>query len=326
MKKIGFILALALSACAHAQEAKPPIISTPPAAVAEQKIYRFDSEPRIAVATAYEPEFEALVGHLQNKKTYSDHGVSFHTGELAGKKVILFMTGVSMVNAAMNTQFLFDSFNVTDLLMSGIAGGVDPAFKIGDVAIPERWGQYNETIYLRIKNGKLVLPLYQDKLEFPPFMFIAPVGVRIATAANPNPDRQFWFDADPAMIEAAKIAAAKAKFKTCTPQGNCLSHQPKAVVGGNGVTGSAFMDNAKFRQYLFKTFDARVVEMETAAVAMAAHSNGVRFIAFRSLSDLAGGGAATHNEEETFFALASENAASFTLAFLEVYQPPVPAK
>ena len=324
MKKIGLFLALALSACAHTTDVKPPLAAAP--APVSQTLYRFDSEPRIAVATAYEPEFEALIGHLKNKQTYSDHGVSFHTGELAGKKVVLFMTGISIVNAAMNTQFLFDSFNVTDLAMSGIAGGVDPAFKIGDVSVPDRWGQYNEVIYLREKNGKHVLPLYQDKLEFPPFLFMAPVGVRIAKEGDPNPDRKFWFDADPGMLAAAKLAADKAQFKTCTPEGNCLSHKPKAVVGGNGVTGSAFMGNAKYRQYLFKTFDARVVEKETAAVAMAAYSNGVRYIAFRSLSDLAGGGNATHNEEETFFALASENAAAFTLAFLEIYQPPVAAK
>lgn len=324
MKKIALFLALALSACAHAPDPKAPVVAAP--APISQPLYRFDSEPRIAVATAYAPEFEALIGHLKNKQTFTDHGVSFHTGELAGKKVVLFMTGISIVNAAMNTQFLFDSFNITDLVMSGIAGGVDPAFNIGDVSIPERWGQYNEVIYLREKNGKFVLPLYQDKLEFPPFLFMAPVGVRIAKDGDPNPERKFWFEADPGMLEAAKLAAEKAPFKTCTPEGHCLSHKPKAVVGGNGVTGSAFMDNAKYRKYLHKTFQARVVEMETAAVAMAAYSNGVRYIAFRSLSDLAGGGNATHNEEETFFALASENAASLTLAFLEIYQPPVSAK
>lgn len=324
MKKIALLLALALSACVHAP-AVTPLAGVAPAPVS-QPLYRFDSAPRIAVATAYEPEFEALIGHLKNKQTYSDHGVSFHTGELAGKKVVLFMTGISIVNAAMNTQFLFDSFNITDLVMSGIAGGVDPAFNIGDVSIPERWGQYNEVIYLRERNGKFVLPLYQDKLEFPPFLFMAPVGVRIAREGDPNPDRKFWFEADPGMLAAAKLAAEKAQFKTCTPEGNCLSHKPKAVVGGNGVTGSAFMDNAKYRKYLHKTFQARVVEMETAAVAMAAYSNSVRYIAFRSLSDLAGGGNATHNEEETFFALASENAAALTLSFLEVYQPPVAAK
>ena len=40
----------------------------------------------------------------------------------------------------------------------------------------------------------------------------------------------------------------------------------------------------------FETFGARVLDMESAAVAHVAYANGVPFIAIRSLSDLAGGG------------------------------------
>ena len=45
-------------------------------------------------------------------------------------------------------------------------------------------------------------------------------------------------------------------------------------------------------QYVFETFKAQVLDMESAAVATVAYANGVPFIAFRSLSDLAGGNAA----------------------------------
>ena len=123
---------------------------------------------------------------------------------------------------------------------------------------------------------------------------------------------------------AAKVAADKVVLKQCNAEGRCLPHAPKAVVGGSGVTASVFLDNATYREYLFKTFGARVAEMETAAVAMVTHANSVRFIAFRSLSDLAGGGSATQNEIDTFDSLASINAAAFTLAFLEAYQPTRP--
>ena len=43
-------------------------------------------------------------------------------------------------------------------------------------------------------------------------------------------------------------------------------------------------------EYTFKTFQANVLDMETAAIAHVAYANGVPYIAFRSLSDLAGGG------------------------------------
>ena len=44
-------------------------------------------------------------------------------------------------------------------------------------------------------------------------------------------------------------------------------------------------DNAAFREYTYATFQAHVLDMETAAVAAVAYSNGVPYIAFRSLSE-----------------------------------------
>ena len=77
------------------------------------------------------------------------------------------------------------------------------------------------------------------------------------------------------------------------------------------------MDNADYRNYLHETFDAQVIEMETAAIAMVAYSNDVPFIAFRSVSDLAGGGTATQNEIRAFEHLAARNSAALVIAFME---------
>ena len=90
-------------------------------------------------------------------------------------------------------------------------------------------------------------------------------------------------------------------------------------MGGSGVSGQAFVDNAAFRDYSFRTFDANVLDMETAASAMVAYSNAVPFIAFRSLSDLAGGGQG-ENEIATFFKIAADNAAKVLLAFLSAWK------
>ena len=90
------------------------------------------------------------------------------------------------------------------------------------------------------------------------------------------------------------------------------------MVGGNGVSGQAFVDNAAFREYAFKTFQANVLDMETAAVGMVAYSNSVPFIAFRSLSDLAGGGEG-ENEMLIFLSIAAENSARVMLAFLAAW-------
>ncbi len=79
------------------------------------------------------------------------------------------------------------------------------------------------------------------------------------------------------------------------------------------------MDNKAFREYTHRTFDANVLDMESAAVAMVAYSNDVPFIAFRSLSDLAGGGEG-ENEMGTFMGLAADNSAKVLLAFLAAWK------
>ena len=52
---------------------------------------------------------------------------------------------------------------------------------------------------------------------------------------------------------------------------------------------------------------------------MVAHSNGVPYIAFRSLSDLAGGGDGA-NEMDTFMHLAAANSAKVLQAFLAAWK------
>jgi adenosylhomocysteine nucleosidase len=96
----------------------------------------------------------------------------------------------------------------------------------------------------------------------------------------------------------------------------CLSHAPHLSVGGNGVSGQAFVDNARFREFAFKTFSANVLDMESSAVAQVDYANGVPYIVFRSLSDLAGGGEGG-NELKAFFRIAAANSARVVMAFLK---------
>ena len=56
-------------------------------------------------------------------------------------------------------------------------------------------------------------------------------------------EKRFWFDADAGMLAAAsKIGAID--LKRCTAQQACLPGAPRLVVGGNGVSGPVFVDNA----------------------------------------------------------------------------------
>src|SRR5262249_30121317 len=279
---------------------------------------RLDPTPRIAVISAYEPEWKALKAAVGEARSYSGNGGGFGGGTLSGRQVVLFLSGISMVNAAMNTQLALDRFDVTGIVVSGIAGGVDPALHIGDVTVAARWGQYLEAVFAREVDGKFQLPPWA-KTPFPNYGMIFPTDVYVRNAKG-EAEKRFWFEADAGMLAAAgKIGAVE--LKRCTAQQACLEHAPRLVVGGNGVSGQAFVDNAQFRQYVFATFKAHVLDMESAAVATVASANGVPFIAFRSLSDLAGGGDGA-NQLSTFFQLAADNSAAVVQRFLAVWTPP----
>ncbi len=93
---------------------------------------------RIAVISAFEPEWIALQEDLQGAEETVINGNRFITGTLGGKEVVLFLSGISMVNAAMTTQLALDHFDISHIVFSGIAGGVDPSLSIGDVVVPEQ--------------------------------------------------------------------------------------------------------------------------------------------------------------------------------------------
>jgi adenosylhomocysteine nucleosidase len=279
---------------------------------------RLDPVPRIAVMSAYEPEWKALKANIGEAKSLSANGVEFVTGTLAGRQVVLFLSGVSMVNAAMASQLALERFDITGIVVSGIAGGVDPGLHIGDVVVAGRWGQYLKAVFAREIDGKFQPPPWM-KPPYPNYGMIFPTNVGVRTARG-GMENRFWFDVDAGMLAAAgRIGAVQ--LKRCTAEQACLEHAPNLVVGGNGVSGQTFVDNAQFRQYVFATFKAQVLDMESAAVAMVAYANGVPFIAFRSLSDLAGGGEGA-NQLRTFMQLASDNSAAVVQRFLTLWTPP----
>jgi len=244
--------------------------------------------------------------------------VEFVIGTLGGRPVVLFLSGISMVNATMTTQLALERFDITAIVVSGIAGGVDPSLHIGDVVVAQQWGQYLEAVFAREVDGKFQPPPFiKTPYSNHGMIFPTETGVR---SAKGGLEKRFWFEADAGML-AAVGRIGTIDLKRCTSGQDCLREAPRLRVGGNGVSGQVFVDNAAFRQYVFNTFKAQVLDMETAAVATVAYANGVPFIAFRSLSDLAGGDHGP-NELRVFFQLASDNSAAVVQRFLAVWTPP----
>lgn len=277
---------------------------------------RIDDRPRTAIMTAFPPEHAALESHIGKARTVRVNGVPVTLGMMAGKPVLLVESGVSMVNAAMTAQWLVDRFRVKRILFSGIAGGVDPALHIGDVVVADDWTEYLETTMAR-ETPEGHAPIFQTPGNaLPNFGMMFPRDVEVGTATEPKSWHRA-FAADPGLLALARALSSSEQLASCVDAttGQCLPHQPTLHVGGRGISGPAFVDNAAYREYLFATFGARVLDMESAAVAHVAYANRIPFLAFRSLSDLAGGDAQS-NQMSVFMTLASANSAQVVRDFV----------
>ncbi|EJL20494.1 nucleoside phosphorylase [Caulobacter sp. AP07] len=271
-----------------------------------------DASPRTAVISAFPPEMAALEAATVDKREYTAAGTRFVIGALEGKPVVLFLSGVSMVNAAMTTQAGLDRFRIERIVFSGVAGGADPELEVGDVVAPDSWVQSSEMAYAReVPGGFAPTPGLTDGRANFGMMYPREVTVH-RDPANPEPLKAFPVDA--AMLAVARTSVAGLKLQRCAAD-QCLTKPPKVVVGGVGGSGPVFVDNAAFRQYAHDVFGARVLDMESAAVAQVAYVNRTPFIAFRSLSDLAGGDPAG-NQFPIFLRFAADNSATVVRAFV----------
>ena len=196
---------------------------------------------------------------------------------------------------------------------------MNPQLHIGDVTVPAQWGQYLEVLMAReTAPGKYSAPPWMKNALLPGFGMMHPRPVETRSASKPGITPKFWFKTDPKMLAVAR-SIDNVDLANCNAD-KCTTTKPRLIVGGNGVSGQAFVDNKAYREYTYRTFKANVLDMETAAVGMVAYSNGVPYIAFRSLSDLAGGGKG-ENQIDTFMGIAADNAAKVLLAFLSAWKP-----
>ncbi|OYX00368.1 MAG: phosphorylase, partial [Caulobacter vibrioides] len=167
---------------------------------------KLDETPRVAVISAFPPEIGALNAATAQQKAYEVNGVRFMTGQLEGKPVVVFLSGVSMVNAAMTTQMALDRFNITRIVFSGIAGGVDEGLDIGDVVVADQWAQNLESAFAReTDKGFEVSPSIRTT-TLANYGMIFPRGIHMPGDALGTPAR-VWFPADAALLDTARKVA-----------------------------------------------------------------------------------------------------------------------
>ena len=242
--------------------------------------------PPIAVLGALESETQPVAAALESREPVPVRGVSCVAGPLGGRRVVVAVTGVGKVNAAMATALVIDRFSPAAVLFSGVAGALDPQLQPGDVVVGEKLVQHD---LVNHDEGGPVLRSVRNPLD----------GV-----ANP-----IVFESSSTLLALARVAASRAELERALADEGA---RPPRVLFGTIATGDSFVGSLRKKAELREQLAADAVEMEGAAVAQVCHQRGVPFLVVRGLSDRAGNDA--RQEARRHLGVAARNAARIATA------------
>lgn len=207
--------------------------------------------PRLAIVGAMHEEIAALRPCLEGLRTERRAGRDFHIGRLDGQDVILVRCGIGKVAAAITAAVLLDAFDARALLFTGVAGGLAPGVRVGDIVVATTLLQHD-------MNAEPLFPRWE-----------VPLTGRARFDADP-----YWSDR---LARAGHALAATHRHAQAA-----TLHRGLVVSGDRFVATQAESD--ALRSLLP---DALAVEMEGAAVAQVCHDFGRPFAVVRTISDRA---------------------------------------
>jgi adenosylhomocysteine nucleosidase len=211
----------------------------------------------LAIVGAMQQELAALQPHLEGARTERLGGRSFQRGRLAGREVVLVLSGIGKVAAAATAALLIDRLGARALLFTGVAGGLGVGVRVGDVVVAQE--------------------LLQHDLDASPLFprWEVPLTGRSRFAA----DRA---------LSATLLAACDEVLAAHQPGLAALGlHAPRRHAG-LVVSGDRFVSSAAESAALRGALpDALAVEMEGAAMAQVCADFGCPLAVLRTVSDRA---------------------------------------
>lgn len=215
------------------------------------------------ILSALPEEQRGLVGMLEQPRPAVEHARrTFVRGHLSGRPVVLSLCGIGKVAAAATTTLLIEKFGVTELLFTGVAGGLSPAVKVGDVVVADGFVQHDMDASPLFPRHEI--PLYGRSLFEADACMSQTLDQSVRSAL--------------AEVSAFCEAPDIVRFRLMQPQ----VHRGLLISGDRFV--SALAEATELRASLP---EALAVDMESAAVAQVCHDYGVPFAAMRTVSDRA---------------------------------------
>ncbi len=90
---------------------------------------------RIGIIGPTEREIMPFIGKISEREISEQAMLKFYSGFYEGIQVVSVFCGVCKVNAAIATQILIDKFEVTHIILTGVAGALNNELHIGDTVI-----------------------------------------------------------------------------------------------------------------------------------------------------------------------------------------------
>ena len=280
-------------------------------------------EQRTLILSAFPAEADAVLSHtrLERDPVAVADGRHFYLGSIGGKKVMVAMTGIGLVNSTETTETaLASSISVGALVFSGVAGG-GGRVRIADVAVPARWTLDNGATFHPVDPGMLAaaqgLGVGLESVSY--------LGNRRIKLIDLKRQPQVFVGGDGSSFDNNNGQAFP-----CIPNGGgVFGCQPRSAPDRSlRYTGNFFqaagpwlknglISNLNIASTADPAFDA--TDNETAAAQAVAYAHGVPFLAIRGISDGAGDPLRLPGFPFQFFfykRIAANNAARVTAAFL----------
>lgn len=209
-------------------------------------------------------EINGVVSLLTDKQEHRIGKRTYYTGLLNNQNVVVVYSRIGKVAAATTVSTLILEFKITELIFTGVAGGIDSSLKIGDIVLGQSLIQHD-------MNAQPLFPAYEIPL----------LG-------------KAYFDADTDKLELAKTAILELLEQQHLHQvisdkdlNKFNIHQPQLHVGLIGSGDLFFSTNTQKEKLQANIKNVLCVEMEGAAVAQVCYEFGIPFIIIRTISDQA---------------------------------------
>ena len=99
-----------------------------------------EAEPSstVAILGAFDEEIRLLESKLENSTTHTIEQLRFVSGSLNEQNVVIATTGIGKVNAAMTATLAIEHFRPSQIIFTGVAGGLNPNLNLGDIVIAKQ--------------------------------------------------------------------------------------------------------------------------------------------------------------------------------------------